>query len=151
MHLLSPHFTLEELTHSELALRLGVDNTPPPAIVERLRRTAESMEQVRALLGCRIFVSSGFRSERVNVLVGGSPTSQHCKGEAVDFTAPAFGTPRAICQELVAGGIDFDQLIYEGAWVHVSFVGDRAPRRVVRTAHFPKREGERLYYTQGIV
>lgn len=145
---LTPHFTLDELTRSEIAMRLGVDNTPQPAVVDTLRRAAEGMELVRALLDCPIVISSGYRSPRVNTLVGGSATSQHCKGEAVDFTAPAFGTPREICRVIVDSDLDFDQLIFEGKWVHVSFTDK--PRGAVLTAHFPTREGEKLHYTPGI-
>ena len=77
--------------------------------------------------------------------IGGSSTSAHCRGEAVDFTAPAFGTPKEICKAIIKSGIVFDQLIFEGAWVHIAF--DATPRRSVLTAHFGNGA---TTYTQGV-
>jgi hypothetical protein len=142
---LSPHFTLEEFTRSEAATRKGLDNTPDADTLEVLRSTAIGLEEVRALLDAPIEVTSGYRSPKVNSAVGGSATSQHCKGEAVDFRAPQFGTPLEICREIMASDIVFDQLIYEGTWVHISFASQ--PRRSMLTAHF---NGGRVTYTNGI-
>lgn len=146
---LTLNFTLEELTRSEIALRRGLDNTPPPSVIRRLERTAQGLELIRAHLGCRMYVSSGYRSADVNAAVGGSSTSQHLRGEAADWVAPAFGTVRAVCKKIIEVGVDFDQLIYEGGangWIHTSFV-DSNPRRQALTAHF---EGGHVRYTEGI-
>lgn len=129
------HFTLEELTRSQTAIRKGIDNTPPPDIEAVLMDTIQGLERVRRVLGHPVIVSSGYRSPKLNVAVGGSKNSQHCKGEAVDFTCPGFGTPEEICHELVAHAdeINFDQLILEfGRWVHISFAEN--PRGSVLTA-----------------
>jgi zinc D-Ala-D-Ala carboxypeptidase len=125
---LSEHFDLDELTASTYGARKGIDNTPSAAVIASLRTTATGLEMVREALGGKpIFVSSGYRSVRINRGIGGSATSQHCKGEAVDFKCPAFGTPRDIVAALVKSSIKFDQLILEfwsggqTGWVHISF------------------------------
>jgi len=126
---LSAHFTLEELTISQNAARLGLDNTPGPDIIANLRRTALGLELVRALTGAPIIISSGYRSPLVNKAVGGATKSQHLTGQAADITAPGFGTPEQLVSAIVGSTIPFDQCILEfGAWCHISFVTD-APRR----------------------
>ncbi len=120
---LTPHFTLAELTISATAARKGIRNTPTPAALVVLRRTAQRMEEARALLGGRpIVVTSGYRSEAVNRLVGGSKTSAHMTGHAVDFTCPGFGTPAQVAAHLAKHLKGFDQIIEEfGQWVHIGF------------------------------
>lgn len=122
--MLSPHFSLAELTASDTAARQGIDNTPPADVLETLKRTAVGLEAVRALLGAPLHVSSGYRSPALNKIVGGQPNSQHCKGEAVDFTAQQFGAPEQIVARLVSSQLAYDQVILEfGRWVHISFGG----------------------------
>lgn len=100
----------------------GLANIPNNTQLARLTATAQAMEAVRKLLGHPIRVNSGFRSPSVNRAVGGSPTSAHAIGYAVDFVCPKFGDPMAICKAIVASGIKFDQLIMEkNRWVHISF------------------------------
>jgi len=126
---LTDHFTLEELTHSQTAARLGLDNEPSPAVVDALTRTAHGLEMVRVLLQAPILVSSGYRSPLVNRAVGGAANSQHILGEAADFTAPGFGPPEMIVRAIMRSTrpIPYDQLIVEyGRWVHISF--SRSPR-----------------------
>ena len=120
---LTQHFTLAELTHSQTAARTpGLDNTPPPAIIPALIRTAEGLEHLRNLLRAPILISSGYRSPAVNRAVGGSATSQHMRGEAADITAPAYGTPLTLMQRIAKSNLDYDQCILEfGSWVHISF------------------------------
>lgn len=119
---LSDHFSLDQLIQSETALELGIDNTPPPASVENLRRLADGLEQVQALLENPLSISSGYRCPALNIAVGGSPSSQHVWGLAADFTCEDFGTPLAIAQAIGESDIEFDQCILEyGRWVHISF------------------------------
>lgn len=119
---LSENFTLEELTYSETAERLGIDNTPSPAVLENLKLTASKMEEVREVLGGEpIFISSGYRGPTLNRFIGGSTNSAHKTGYAVDFKCPGFGTPEQITRCIQLSGIKYDQLIYEGTWVHISF------------------------------
>ena len=139
---LSPHFTLSEFTRSQAATRACLTNQPTsPVVIANLRRTASLLEQVRTLLGDKpIFVDSGYRSPKVNSLVGGTGKSAHCDGRAVDFVCPEFGSPKEICATILRSGLVFDQLIYEGTWVHVA-VGDALtpPRKEVLTAVFGKK------------
>jgi hypothetical protein len=130
--MLSPHFSLAELTASDTAARLGIDNTPPADVLETLKHTATGLEAVRALLGTPLHISSGYRSPGLNKSVGGQPNSQHCVGQAVDFTAPQFGTPEQIVARLVASGLMFDQVILEfNRWVHISFGGKQRRQALV--------------------
>lgn len=120
---LSPHFTVDELTHSQTAARLGLDNDPGAEVLTALKHTALGLEAVRVRLGgAPILISSGYRSPAVNQAVGGSLASQHMRGEAVDFTAPGFGNPRQIVDALADSSVPYDQLILEfNSWVHISF------------------------------
>lgn len=115
---LSEHFSLEELTATSVR---GPDNTPMPSIVSVLKDTASRMEGVRSLLGHPIVVTSGYRSPLVNKVVGGVPNSAHLLGRAVDFICPEFGTPYDVARAIKGSGIQFDQLIREYGWVHISF------------------------------
>lgn len=136
MHL-SAHFTLDEFTVSQTASRLGLDNTPPADVLERLKHTALGLEGVRILLGVPIIVTSGYRSPEVNKATGGSKTSQHMTGEAADFVAPAYGRPSTVMARIIESGIDYDQCILEfaskpnGGWVHISFAASNRHHALV--------------------
>jgi hypothetical protein len=119
-------FTLEEMTVSQTAARLGINNVPKGKALEFLELNAIYMKNVRALLGNKpILVSSGYRSPALNkVIPGSSDTSAHTLGWATDFTCPGFGTPLQICKAIAASPImdDVDQLIHEyEKWVHISW------------------------------
>ena len=121
---LSEHFTLDEAIASQTADRLGIDNTPTPEIVTAASKTAVKMEKVRVVLGNKsIKVSSWIRMPELNKAVGSRPGSQHEKGEAVDFICPTFGSPLDVCREIIKHKdlINFDQLILEHTWVHISW------------------------------
>lgn len=129
---LSPNFTLRELTDSATAIARGLENVPPPEVMDALRTTAAGLEAVRSLLTSivghqvPVIVTSGYRSLRLNRAVGSRDTSQHVLGEAADFRAPQFGTPAQIVSTIAKSSIAFDQLIAESTrsgarWVHVSF------------------------------
>lgn len=144
---LTADFHLSEFLHSEKAVRLGLDNTPDAVTVGAIRNfLAPGMQEVRDLINAPIHVSSGYRSPMVNAAVGGSRTSQHTQGLACDFTAPFFGSPLEICRAIVASRIVFDQLIFEGRWVHISF--SAKPRRSVLTAIF---KGSGVTYKPGLL
>ncbi|MGF6936859.1 zinc D-Ala-D-Ala carboxypeptidase [Paraburkholderia sp. UCT70] len=135
---LTDHFSLDELTQSETAARRRIDNTPSPAIIENLTRTAQTLEQVRALLGSRpVLVSSGYRSPALNAAVGGAANSAHMTGLAGDFICPGFGSPLEICRKIAASNIGFQQMILEGTWVHLAIpaTGEK-PARQILTANF---------------
>ena len=119
---LTEHFTIEELTRSEKAASLGIDNTPSAEVVNELQATALMMERVREILGGPIVISSGYRSLALNRAVGSKDTSAHVAGRAVDFTCPSFGTPLEVAQRLSTRQalLGFDQLIHEfRRWVHI--------------------------------
>lgn len=137
---LSPHFDLSELTVSQAADRHGLDNDPSQDIIDNLYWLAQQLEIVRADLGNHpIVILSGYRSAEVNRAVGGSVTSAHMRGLAVDFVCPGFGPPLEICQRIgFAGQIHYDQLIHEYSWVHLGYADPgMAGRRQVMT----KRKG----------
>ena len=120
---LSPHFTLEELTASDTAEAMSIDNTPGPEEQANLTILAGTLEAVRTLLGDKpIVVSSGYRCYELNVACGGAEDSAHLSGLACDFTCPDFGSPFDICVALepMMADLGIDQLIweYEG-WVHL--------------------------------
>lgn len=143
---LSPHFTLHEFTRSRFADVHHIDNTPAQHLLPALTRTAEKLEEVRRVLRTRILVRSGYRSPRVNQLARGSEHSQHMTGEAVDFEAPDFGSPRDVCMAIIEAGIQFDQLIEEPSWVHISTTVDRDRAQVMRAVW----NGDRWRYLPGL-
>jgi zinc D-Ala-D-Ala carboxypeptidase len=142
---LTPHFTLEELTISQEAVRRGLSNKPNIAELANLRRLAETLEKVRSLVGRPVVVSSGFRSLAVNRAIGSGDSSAHVKGLAADFTVPGM-TVKALCLLIRESGIVYDQLIYEGTWAHLG-LSEGKPRSEELTAHF-SRTG--TTYTRGI-
>lgn len=116
MTMLSAHFSLEELTATQVR---GLDNTPAGDVVENLKLLTGTLDAVRDLLG-PLHINSGYRSVAVNQVVGGQSTSQHCLGLAADFIAPRVSLKEA-ARRILAQHIAFDQLIYEfGAWLHIS-------------------------------
>jgi hypothetical protein len=118
---LSENFTLEEATNSDTAVRMGINNQPDERQLENMKKAAEGMQQIRAVLGKPISVNSWLRLPEVNVAVGGSLVSSHMDGWAIDFTS-SYGNPLAVCKAIEAAGIKFDQMIHEyGRWTHISF------------------------------
>lgn len=148
----SPHFSLAELTRSDIAERYGLTNEPGIDEMRNLRRLANFLELVRQLLGGRpILVSSGYRSRQVNTIVGGSASSRHMDGLAADFIAPRFGTPLQVCQAIARSELvdQLDELIFEGTWVHLALPPSGiAPRRYVGTAVF--RKGLKPEFIKGL-
>ena len=149
---ITEHFSLKELTRSETARRLGLQNVPSDAEMANIQYTAEQLEKIRAYGGRGIVVTSCFRSERVNKAVGGSPTSAHRFGLAADCDAIGL-TSLAFAKEIIKmrdeGEIKFDQLILEfpergdGAWVHIGFRRNNPMRNQIMTA--TKKNGKTVY------
>jgi len=142
---LTEHFKLAEFTDSPTALRKGISNLPNDTAIGNIQRVADTLEMVRALFGKPLVISSGYRSSALNAAVGGSRNSAHLTGLAADFIVPGL-TPSATAKAIAASGIEFDQLIYEGTWVHIGLSAGKA-RREVLTAHFG---GGPATYTRGI-
>ena len=149
---ITEHFSFQELTRSETARRLGLQNVPSAAEMANIQYTAEQLEKIRAYVGRGIVVTSCFRSERVNKAVGGSPTSAHRFGLAADCDAIGL-TSLAFAKEIIKmrdeGEIKFDQLILEfpergdGAWVHIGFRRNSPMRNQIMTA--TKKNGKTVY------
>lgn len=117
---LSEHFTLEEMTISQTAVRRNIPNAPCGVTVNNLMRLCALLEEIRVLLGRPINISSGYRSPAVNDAVGGSKNSQHILGCAADFTAKGLFI-RDTVEAIMRSNISYDQLISEyDKWVHVS-------------------------------
>lgn len=123
---LTENFTYEELTFSEKALRLGLDNKPPAEVYSNLVRLAELLEQIRKVIAKPIIINSGYRSKLVNEAVGSTERSQHRVGCAADFRVAGM-TPDQICRAIIDSDIQYDQLIKEyDSWVHVSITNNPA-------------------------
>lgn len=136
MEMISRYFSKEEVIYSDTALRLGIDNSPDELVWKVVEQTAKHLDIVRQLLKQPIHVNSWYRCPKLNKAVGSLPTSQHIKGEAVDFICPKFGTPKEICKFIQDNyyTVEFDQLIFEHTWVHISFaVLAQKPRNQVLT------------------
>lgn len=132
---LSPNFALAHFTRSDTAAERGIANHPADEHLPQLYRLAAALEQVQALLGAPLQITSGYRSLALNAAVGGVPTSRHALGLAADFVCPGFGTPLEVAQAIAASAIAFDQVIHEfGRWVHFGLApeGDE-PRRQLLT------------------
>ena len=115
---LSPHFTLDELTHTD---HRELDNSPTQDEISNLQRLANLLEEVKTVLGGKpIMVNSAFRSKQVNDAVGSKDTSQHRIGCAADIRVPAM-TPDEVVRAVIASGIGYDQIIREfDRWTHIS-------------------------------
>ena len=126
---LTPHFTLEELTHTD---HREFDNTPNEHELENLKRLAAFLEELKTVLGGKpIMVNSAFRSKQVNDAVGSKDTSQHRIGCAADIRVPSM-TPDEVVKAVIASGLGYDQVIREfDRWTHVSIPNNLsvAPRK----------------------
>lgn len=147
MHL-SPHFTLRELTCSQVAARRGLGNVPGPAEVENLKRLAgEILEPLRAEFAIPFAPSSGYRSPALNAAVGSRSTSQHILGQAVDFGIPGVSNLRLA--RWMRQALTFDQLMLEfhqpgepwSGWVHCSLVAGNNRGQVLTMAVGGVRRG----------
>jgi len=142
---------LAEVTKSQTATRLGIDNTPTIDHMESLRAVAKKVfEPIRNRFGVPIAVTSGYRSKGLNEAIRGSRSSQHCKGQALDIDADVYGrVTNAEIFHYIKDHIDFDQLIWEFGddknpdWVHVSYVERNANRGEILIAY---RENGRTRY-----
>ena len=124
---LSENFSLSEMVRSQSASRLGLRNIPGHNQTAALTLLCdEVLQPVREHFSAPVNVSSGYRSPRLNTAIGGSTSSQHCKGEAADFTVSGVSNFE-VCKWLERHR-NYDQLIYEfgeGGWVHCSFSATR--------------------------
>lgn len=137
---LSNNLTLKEVTKSDTAKRLGIDNQPSKQQLQNLKVLAEKIFQpIREHFNEPIYVSSGFRSKALNKSIKGAPSSQHCKGEALDLDQDYRNTDVTNRQifEFIKDNLEFDQLIWEygndenPSWVHVSYTSLKKNRNQI--------------------
>lgn len=141
------HFVLDEFLQSATARKHNVDMTPTPKALSNLNALVDNvLDPLRERLGRPVYVSSGYRPRKLNALVGGAQTSQHCYGQAADIRVDGMSVHK-LCEFIITEGLPFDQLIDEyGRWVHVSY-GPRN-RREVLTAR--KNSDGRTIYSRGL-
>lgn len=155
---LSEYFWLSEVIKSDTAVRMGIDNTPPPEVVANLEAASKQMDAVRKLLDKAITPSSVYRCEALEKVLTQKDYAAWCgrrklkqdhkswalyfagkshpKGWSFDFTCVAFGTPQQIVEAIRKSDIKYDQLIMEGTWVHISFAPEL--RMMAMNASFAK-------------
>jgi len=151
---LTANFTLSEMIKSETALRHNMDNTPGEKEIENLKRLAEKVLQpVREHYQRGVKVNSGYRAPAVNQKVGGSPTSDHCKGQASDIEIP--GVANADLATWITENLEFTQVILEfytqgvpdSGWVHVSY----DPENLKKQALTAVKQNGKTVYLPGLV
>lgn len=141
---LSKHVTLAEFERSETAINRGINNSMNEWEIERAKLVCENcFEPIRAKVGAPIRINSGFRSGALNRAIGGSTTSQHSLGEAIDLDLH----DRNLF-EWIIDNVEFDQLIFEGGttdkadWFHISYRKGRLRKQVLRMV---KKGGKTTY------
>jgi zinc D-Ala-D-Ala carboxypeptidase len=132
---ISDHITYAEAIHSQTAKRKSIDNTPNPNQIEAMKLLAEKVfEPLREWVGGPIKVNSFFRSPELNTAIGGSKTSQHCKGQAIDIDDVYGYKTNSEMYHWIKENLSFDQMIWEFGtdtqpnWVHVSYVSEENNR-----------------------
>jgi len=148
---LSKHLSLAEVTRSDSAKRKGISNQPTPEHIENFKKLALNIfEPIREHFKVPILISSGYRSKDLNTAIGGSLTSQHCQGEAIDIDMDGAGTiSNADVFNYIKDELNFDQLIWEFGtdknpdWVHVSYESTGKQRKQILKA--VKVGGKTLY------
>lgn len=146
--IITKNLTLEELIHSDTAKAKGIDNSPTNEHLRNLIEIANNIFQpLRDGIGKPIRISSGYRSEKLNKAVGGSKTSQHNKGQALDLVATTGFTNKDIF-DYIKKHLEFDQMIWEFGndknpdWVHVSYNKGKNRKQVLKAI---KKDGKTVY------
>ena len=151
---LSNNFSLKEMTKSQTALRRGIDNEPGEEVIDNLKNLCENVLQpVREHFGKPVNINSGYRSPELNSAIGGSKTSDHCKGMAADIEIR--GIDNGDIAEWIQENCDFRQLILEfytpgvgdSGWVHVSYNEDDNIKKVMTAL----KEDGRTVYKLGLI
>jgi zinc D-Ala-D-Ala carboxypeptidase len=149
---LSRNFSLQELTKSETAIRRGIDNTPSDEVISNLTTLCDMvLQKVRNAHGA-VTITSGYRSPELNKAIGGSTTSDHCKGLAADFEVVGFDNKELALW--IKDNLVFKQLILEfyeegqpnSGWVHCSFEEGNNKSEVLRAV----KDGKKTVYLQGL-
>jgi len=136
---ISEHISMKEALRSNTAKRLGIDNMPDNETLVTMQITAEHIfEPLRNKFNEPIYISSFYRSPELNKAIGGSSSSQHCKGEAIDIDDVYSKASNADFFNYIKDKLEFDQLIWEfgddenPAWVHVSYSLGKNRMRILK-------------------
>jgi hypothetical protein len=137
---LSENLTLREVVKSNTADRNNISNLPTEEHLENLKIVAERVFQpIREHFGVPIGISSGYRSKALNAAVGGSLSSHHCKGMALDLDADIFGkVTNSEIFHYIKDNLEFSQLIWEYGddlepnWVHIGYDKDNLSKTVLK-------------------
>lgn len=148
---LSKHLSLAEVTRSESAKRNGISNEPTAEHLNNFKLLAEKVfEPIREHFKVPIHISSGYRSLALNKKIGGSSSSQHCSGEAIDIDMDGTSITNKQVFDFIKQHLEFDQLIWEFGttsnpdWVHVSYESTGKQRKQVLRAI---KQGGKTVYT----
>ena len=151
MKKISDHISFKEAVRSNTALRRGIENIPNEIQLDNMQLLAEKVfEPLRKWVGGPIKINSFFRSPKLNTAIGGSKTSQHCKGQAMDIDDTFGVKTNAEMYHWIKDNLNFDQMIWEfgdddnPAWVHVSYVSDTDNRNRCLSAY--KDENNKTKY-----
>jgi hypothetical protein len=138
---LSKHLALAEVVRSETAKRKGISNMPTEEHTINFKLLAENIfEPIREHFGVPIHISSGYRSKELNASIGGSESSDHCKGMAIDLDQQGHsqGITNKEIFEYIKANLKFKQLIWEGGtkeepdWVHCSYDENNLKQEILR-------------------
>ena len=148
---LSKYLSLAEVMRSESAKRLGISNMPTDQHLVNFKKLAENVfEAIRKHFNIPIHISSAYRSQALNAAIGGSLTSQHCKGEAIDIDMDGTAITNKQVFDYIKDNLNFDQLIWEFGsvsnpdWVHVSYSASGKQRKEILKA---SKSGSKTVYS----
>lgn len=146
---LTKHITYAEAVKSYTANRLGIVNMPTEEhMYNMIVLGTEIFEPLRKFVGGPILITSFYRSEELNKAIGGSKSSQHCTGHAMDIDDVYGHKTNADMFDFIVTHLDFDQIIWEFGdnknpdWVHVSYVENNNRRNVLKAV---KEKGKTIY------
>lgn len=127
------NFTIKELMKSNIAKQYKIDNTPDTASLKCMKELIlYCLQPIRDKLGKPMIITSGYRCKQLNDKVKGVSTSQHLRGQAVDFYVNGM-TVQEVVDFIKKTGVEFDQLINEyDKWVHISFVKGKNRKQVLK-------------------
>jgi hypothetical protein len=148
---LSKHLSLAEVQRSESAKRAGISNAVLPEHIENFKVLAEKIFQpIREHFGVPIHISSGYRSKELNAKIGGSATSDHCHGRALDLDQDGskHGVSNNDVFNYIKDNLKFKQLIAEFpvngelSWVHVAYDANNLKNEILIAT---KNAGKTVY------
>ena len=126
------NFKISELIHSDIAIQNNINNMPDiNALDNMLELIFHCLQPIRNLIKKPIIITSGFRNQQINFLAGGALNSQHKEGKAADFIIKGM-TPNQIIEIIKNSDIEYDQMIDERTWVHISFNKGNNRKQILR-------------------